>query len=157
MKIVEQRFSIVSKPQNVRKGLIYLKSFIEEKVIHPFIFNLRVNDYWLDFSLPMHTMIQAEWKSVSLNFSIFVLSNGRIESYLLVENFLEHGFGIDVDEIVLEDELFKKLRSEETTHLSYMFINPNQFKVALESLMLISSDVLFEGQDSTGFIYGLIN
>ncbi len=157
MMIIESRMIVVNKAQVAYHFLYDLKKFIEEKVIHPFTFNLRINDHRLDFSLSMHTMIQAEWRSVSLNFSVFVLSNGRTEGFLLVEDFLEHGFGIDVDEIVLKDALFKKLRSEDTTHLSYMFINPSHFKTALESLMLTSYDALYEGQDNTGFIYGLIN
>jgi len=157
MMIIENRMRVVDKPQVAYHSLYDLKKFIEEKVVHPYTFNLKINNHWLDFILPMHTLTESEWETVNLMFSVFIINNGRTSGYLMVENFLEDKFSIDVSLLKVDDSLISKIHSEDATHLCHSFINVSHFSNAIETIMSASYKALYQAKYNNGFVHGLVN
>ena len=157
MMIIENRMRVVDKPQVAYHSLYDLKKFIEEKVVHPYTFNLEINNHWLDFALPIHTLIDNKWKTVNLTFSVFVINRGRVSGYLLVENFIEEEFGRDVSSLTVDESLLSKVYSLDTAHLCLSFMNLSHFSNAIETLMTASYNALYHGKENDEFIHGLVN
>lgn len=151
------QMSIIDNPKTVQQSLYNLKTFMQERTIHQFKFNYQLKNYWLDFSIPIHTFINNDWKIIDFHFTIFVLSNGRLRAYLLVEMFLEDGFDIDVDELTIIDSRIEKIFLNESIHLCNIFINPHQFTDALETMSMASYEAIQEGQENVEYIHGLAN
>ena len=157
MSIFKSRIAIIEIQDIVEQPLFDLKYFIQERVIYPFTFNVKTNHHWLDFQMPLHMFHNNERKTFTLSFSVFLLTNQRKISYLLVENFLENVFNVDVDEMTTKNAHFIRLHSHDTIHMCYAFNNKHNFKEALEAIVMASYEALYDITDDIALLHGLIN
>lgn len=157
MSTFKGRIAIIENQDIVEQPLFDLKYFIQERVIYPFTFNVKINHHWLDFQMPFHMFDNNERKTFILSFSVFLLTSHRKISYLLVENFLENVFYINVDEMTPKNSHFIHLHSHDTTHMCYIFSNQHCFKEALEAIVMTSYEALYDVTEDITLLHGLIN
>ena len=107
--------------------------------------------------MPLHIFHKNEIKTFNVNFSVFILRNQGATSFLLVENFLEDRFFVEIDAIEFENSNFKLLHSHASTYMCYAFKHPYEFRDAIEATMTTSYKAIHELGQDIELLHGLLN
>ena len=151
--IVKKQWSHQSK-QHIQKSIVVgyeashaleaLSNHLKSTVTHPYLKSAVIKPYWIEMQMPLLLPYAKEHPSYSVAMKIFVLRfNGELR-YLLVEQFLEDEFDIDMTiNYAFHHPNVITLYLNDCFCLGLMFEKIESYQETLEFLIMNCYEILF--------------
>ncbi len=141
--------SIVTTSQ-AHNTLQRLLKHLKATIAHSYVKDVEINHYWLEIQLPLLLPYLVEQLKFSVSFKVFVIKMDNKNKLLLVEQFLEDGFDIDLTvNYEYHSNNLIKLFLNDSLCIGIIFDNATEYQDALETLIMKCYEVIFDDEYNT--------
>ncbi len=131
------------------RALQELLKHLKATITHPFINSIEVKPYWLEMQLPLLLPYAKDRNNLSVSMKIFVARHNDKLNFLLVEQFLEDDFDVDMTHNYASyTPNMITLYLNDSFCLGLMFDEIEAFQDTLELLIMNCYEILFNPEDN---------
>lgn len=137
---------IVSSSQ-AQIALQKLLTHLKAATSHAYILDTVLNDYWLEIQLPLLLPHAMERLKLYVTLSVFIIEKQGVYNYLLVEQFLEEGFGIDMTtNYAHQSPNLINLCLNDSLCIGIVFDEVNKYQLALETIIMKCYEIVLHNE-----------